>query len=829
MAKVDGSLGSIIQGVSQQPVRARRPGQAEEQLNIRNDEVVGMERRTGTRHVAELSGLPGDDNLQTKLTGFVDDGQGETLFYYAADGALELYTDTGTSVASLTSSYIPSDPSALLVVKNVGQRLFVLNKAAVPAMDTGTVVDAADDLGWVIFSRGGATATEFSIKIHDDVIGELEIWMETSASQQEEITVSWIIERLAGLLQIGTTVVPGAAAALRVNGVDDTNGARTHFSANYTGEVIDDHFLIQANDNSLNPRITVYDGTGTKLLQAVNSSIKELGFLPVRARKNQVVKISGDTSSDDDYYLRFETDSVAATGTFESIDGVWSETAVAGLHTRILRSTMPHEIVPSGATYVLQEVEWSDMTAGDLDSNPRPRFIGEPIQDILEFQERLALLHGQSVSMSQTDVLENFFLQSATGTLADDTIHVQPSSTSRTNAMTYAVPVNRDLVLFATNHAQYTLSGRSKVTPSTVAIPLTAEFSASLAVRPQAAGNNLFYADTVGAFTEVSEMYLLGQEEAHERRSVSNHVPRYIPPNVNQMLALDGHGMLLAWDNSVDEQEICLYEYLWQDRQRVQSAWSKWEFHDRLLNAEIVNNEILMAFSKRGSNFGVYLATMRLDREQHPGAAVEVHLDNQKDYGFIQPPGAPASWRPEITLDNLRDGHAYKAVLGMSGKLVSGVASQMTLLEDYGDGTSRWQIDGGTNVTIGTTYVSRLKPSMPVIKDRAGVARAKSDLTVGRFLINTVQTGPFHMVRETPYEVEEDYWTQLWEGRTWDDPDFDPDAAPVDDTLVEFTFEENADTSSLVIWTDEYTPMNITEIEWVGSLRGRSTRVNTGG
>jgi hypothetical protein len=68
-----------------------------------------------------------------------------------------------------------------------------------------------------------------------------------------------------------------------------------------------------------------------------------------------------------------------------------------------------------------------------------------------------------------------------------------------------------------------------------------------------------------------------------------------------------------------------------------------------------------------------------------------------------------------------------------------------------------------------------------------------------------------------------------WEGRIWDDPSFILGGPPVDDALVEFTFEDNAATSELRIEADDYTPMNITEIEWEGSLRGRSTRVNTGG
>ena len=54
MAKVDGAISSLIQGVSQQPARERRPGQCELQENMFSDPVNGLKRRGPTEFVKSL-------------------------------------------------------------------------------------------------------------------------------------------------------------------------------------------------------------------------------------------------------------------------------------------------------------------------------------------------------------------------------------------------------------------------------------------------------------------------------------------------------------------------------------------------------------------------------------------------------------------------------------------------------------------------------------------------------------------------------------------------------------------------------------------------------
>ena len=52
--KVDGSLVSLIQGVSQQPPRDRLPGQCSVQENMTSDPVDGLGRRPPTEYVGDL-------------------------------------------------------------------------------------------------------------------------------------------------------------------------------------------------------------------------------------------------------------------------------------------------------------------------------------------------------------------------------------------------------------------------------------------------------------------------------------------------------------------------------------------------------------------------------------------------------------------------------------------------------------------------------------------------------------------------------------------------------------------------------------------------------
>ncbi len=809
MSKVDGSIGSLVQGVSQQPPRARRPGQAEEQLNVRNDEVFGLSRRAPTRMLSPLAGFA-VDGWENSHKGFVQDSAGDTVLWYAQGDTFRLYNPTtGAVLLDTTSTYLPTGAGAVRVI-SLENEIMVLNTAKVVEMDTTATQDYSNDRGTVVYTRGGATATTFTLTITDD-LDTIRVYMKTDTTNADEITSEWIITRLEGLLD-GTLLHNGTDLWISAAGA-------AHIAANYTVTRHADHLLILSNAD-INSRIVATDGTGTNLLQAIRVEVSEVGRLPIRARKNQVVLVRGDASIDDDYYVRFDIEG-GSTGDFMDAPGTWIECAAPSTNFRIDAATMPHVITRSGSTYTFQEHTWSDKLAGDDDSNPDPSFIGGPIADFVSFQERLILLHGAEVSGSQAEETANFFLQSATGTLDDDPVNVRPTTGRRTPRMRSAVPSDRDLVLFADDNAQYLLSGRNRIVPDTVAVPLTAEFGVNTSVVPVSVGNAILYVNQRGDFTEALEMFLLGQDDSHGNRSVSSHVPKYVPANITNILADEGQSFAMFWDGTVTEgaapytQEVYLYEYLWQDNKRVQSAWSRNTYHDQLVSAYLDGTDLLMVFYQDAS-MPAYTARVDLSNSLVGGLDFDVHLDRREKHT------TSAFTLPTTDTDYVAVRIGSDPLAGLSAELVRGT--------DVGDGTTNYTVAADVgDVLVGIPYRTRLVPTMPVIRDRAGVARAKSDLAVSRFLIDTVNTGPFRMTRETVYEDPTDWWYLDWEGFYWDDPDFQLGAVPMDSGVVEFTFEDNTATSKLAIETSSYLPMNITEIEWAGSLRGRSTRVNTGG
>ena len=806
MPIVDGSLGSLVQGVSQQPERARRPGQSQEQLNVRNDEVFGLSRRSPTVYGAAIADLTAADVWTDAEEGFVQTDEGLRFWYAKGDNFKLIDPTDGSTVADITSPYLPAVSKDNVVVSSIDGEIMVLNRQKVVEMNTAVSQDyGARSLGTVVYARGGESGVNFEITISDDA-GTGTYTVKTSTTDQDQITSEWIVEALHHMMWSGDQSSPMRTI---------TWTGSFSFAGRYTTQLVANHILITPTGAAgANPKITVADGTGTQLLVAVTDNVSEVGRLPIRARKNQVVKVRGAEADADDYYLRFVVDSLDATDSFKDIDGVWTEDSSWDTPFRIRSSTMPHVLRNDGGGYDLVEAAWRDKFAGDDDSNPSPHFVGDTIRDMIEFQERLVFLHGREITMSQAQDVSNFFLQTATALLDDDAIHVVPTSGRENTTMQRAVNYNRDLVIFADGDAQFTITGRSKLIPNSASVALTAEFSMNVDIRPQSAGNVIFYGSAVGNHTEVSEMFLIGDQATHDRRSVSNHVPRYVAGSVNKLLADDGNSFAILWDNTVGTpSDVFLYEYLWQDNKRVQSAWSRWDFQDKLIAATVSGATMTMVFHQ-DDNLPAYTATIDLARNDSTGLPFEVHLDRLQ-----------ARSGPTVTLPTLPDTHTYVAVQG-AGNDPAGLLTPMTMVTDNG-ATQDWNVSG--DVLIGVTYTTRFVPSMPVIKDRSGVARAKSDLSVARFKMQTIDTGPFSMIRETVYEDPADFWRLEWEGFRWDDPDFQLGAVPMDSGLVEFTFEDNAATSSLAIECSSYLPLTITEIEWEGSLRGRSTRVNTGG
>ena len=824
MPRVDGSLGSLIQGLSQQPKRNRRPGQVEVCVNALNDPVRGVVRRPPSQFIADLTGMPED--ISNTEFGFVEDGYGATVLWAADGGNIRLYSLTdGALLETMTNAYLNTvDGESNLRLKTINGVIMVLNNSVEVAMTSGAPADAFTDHAWVCFARGGQPDTEYRITLTDPD-GTWTMVRKTSATVSFDSTPGALIASFADLFD-GTTA-PTAGSTFEgadENGVPELDPLviRAHMNANLTMEEIENHlaFTYTGTYAESDVAMSTTDGGGTNLIFVMKDEIDEAGHLPLRAQKNRVVLVAGEAvDRSDDYYVKWITDSASADGSFEDIDGVWRETTNPTEDFQIDANTMPHEILKDGlGAYFIRTGTWADRAAGDDLSNPRPEFIGDKLQDMIEFQSRLLFVHSRWVNLSQSFELGNFWLQSATGLQDDDRMSARAPSGDGDPTMTRIVPYASDLLIFAEPDTQYVLDGDIRLTPHNISVALTTEFGFTNAVRPQFGGGNVFFSSVSGNNTQLHEMFWQGNQETHDRRTVTEHVPKLLPTTIDNMVVSDSGSYCILWASTAPS-TLYLYQYLWLDQKKVQSAWSIWTFYDDVISINSEDAVLNILFNDKDvDGYGPYLAKIDLTETTVTGLEHIVHLDRQQ-----------VVTSPTVTMPKLDGTETYFGVYGGSTDL-PGLTGLLTETPNEGNlyDYTISPLGGPDEWIVGLTYETRYVPTMPVVRDAQGIARAVSDLTVSKFLVRVEDTGPVTFARQSDYEAEEDWWIYEWSGMDPDDPLFELDTASVTSAEIDFTFEENAGLADMAIYTRSHLPMQITEIEWRGFLRGVSTRVSTG-
>ena len=116
------------------------------------------------------------------------------------------------------------------------------------------------------------------------------------------------------------------------------------------------------------------------------------------------IKVTGDNSKgQDDYFVKFSQDT--SNGQY-----IWKETVAPGVLTRINKATMPHTIKYFGSSgYTFDAETYADRGVGDDDTNPFPSFVGQKINDVFFYRNRLGFLADENVIFSQAGEFFNFF------------------------------------------------------------------------------------------------------------------------------------------------------------------------------------------------------------------------------------------------------------------------------------------------------------------------------------------------------------------------------------------------------------------------------------
>ena len=627
MASSNKTIRRLNGGVSQQPDSQRRDSQCTAQTNFLSDVVDGLIKRPGTNFLGELeanSQTPYNvGNADVFTHEIIRQGETKLLLSIAngkislidlADGSpVTLLDEDDVAITTGAQSYLNYSNASLLThpyaAVTIADTTFILNKEKIPAMKTaisgGATFNHHQRRRGTIFIKEGAYNAEYTVTATDHNGVERNIRITTSdglgsGNVNDSKTDNICAALHAALTDVSTSrtdrtfnTTNYAAFADEDTGIKitytqtdpgyQTPGVGSYFKNFYReGSVL----IWQANfttapgteydDTEVN--IFIEDSYGDTLSDSFTETRGSFEGLPLTSADQYNLKITGSPESPiDDYYVKFDLDKLNHAGS-ERGKGRWVESLAPGIEYKLSEATMPHELVKVNATtYKFQPVTWADKTVGDAATDPEPSFIGKKINDIFFFKSRLGLLSGENVILSELDDPYNFWRTTVTQVLATDRIDIQ-SSVNEITELRFAVPFANQMVIFS-DRTQFIIAyGSQGLTPSTASLAQIASYECSKNVSPIAVDNNIIFAQDRSSATAIYEMFPTGTTElSFEAQEITQQIPSYIQGKTIRLAGSSLANAVIVQTNNADN-ELYVYKYFNQGRERILSSWFKYAF-----------------------------------------------------------------------------------------------------------------------------------------------------------------------------------------------------------------------------------------------------------
>ena len=604
MSLISTSVPNLVGGVSQQPPSLRLPNQCERQENALASAFEGLIKRPPAEHVAVLKSSGVDLSYDSAYVHVINRSEAER--YVVVFGRVNSSNTTYIKVYDINgvekTVYTPdgvgyineADVDAKLRCVTVADVTFVVNREKTVAASTtkspysrSTATKIPEALIWIRQSnykrhyqlnitKGGVTRTYFH---------------QTGSSASDNIGTDEIATRLASTDNTSNTVGYGSNPFAGLNLV--RNGNILWFY----GSTASDTFDIQVVDD--------FGGDG----MAITTDIAhDFDHLPDVAPHGYLARVLGSAHNQkDDYWVRF-VQSRSSPSTTSMYDGYWREDMGYNLTYAFDKTTMPHILVrqadgsfmfkkADGATYA--DFDWLPRIVGDDDTSPMPQFVGSKIRDVNFFRDRLVVLSGEYITLSEIGDPFNFFPTTVQEVVESDSIEIGSTQPEVMDFKSSVVFSDRFVVF--TPQAQLTLKGDGFLGPKTVTLTKSASFE-NLDISPIASGTSIFFGFNRGSYSGIREMVISNSLDLQfDAIDITVQVPQYLPGSLKKMTASTHENYVVALCKD-DLSSLFLYKYYNQGDQRVQSAWGKFTFTDAtILDAQFLDTTVYVVL-KRGSS-----------------------------------------------------------------------------------------------------------------------------------------------------------------------------------------------------------------------------------
>lgn len=617
MPLIQQTIKNLIAGISQQPPKLRHAEQLEEQINGFSTEAGGLQKRPPTQHIKRLPALP----LKTKVH-LINRDENERYIVAFTGDSLKIFDINGNEktvkMENGADTYVScSEPNKQLKAITVADHTFIVNTTKVVEMDKDKKSpDVWAEQGALIVVRQGQYGRKYKVNLNGkDYIYETpnggEAWHST------QITTDNITNELFKLLAIGQYKVfqnmddselkrYRIKKELRTKGSTDGERIITHNVYTFKGkEYRGEDIFAFTGVNGLNiikgsnwiqligtlNDLSVSDGFNGEALKLFTNTTPRFEILPSTAPNGYTVIVKGEKASDDDYYVKYDME-----------QQIWTETTKPNTEINYKSSTMPYILRrEADGTFTCTTADWNERKTGDEDSNPTPSFVGNKINDIFFFRNRLGIISGEAVNLSRTSDFFNFWVDSATSIVDTDPIDLQVSH-NRVSTLYNAVPFNQDLYLFSAQ-TQFILRAEGVLSPKTAVIDQVTEFDADTWVKPIGVGRNLYFTAHKTDFTTVQEYFAVSDSTTQKNATdVTGHVPNFLKNHIYSLKACNNENLLIALSDN-QRNTMYIYKFLFLNDSKAQASWSSWTFDGELIGADFINSVMYLVINRGGNTF----------------------------------------------------------------------------------------------------------------------------------------------------------------------------------------------------------------------------------
>jgi len=604
MPVISRAIPTLLRGISQSSDALKQPDHADIQDNADSNPVLGLTKRSGFQFVTALqSSTLGNVHIQT-----INRDANERYVAIFSNGNVRVFELDGTELTvnkpDGTAYLNTSTPRSVMKTVTIADFTFVVNTSITAAMDS--TLSSGTGTKAIIFINQATADTTYSVTI-------------------DGVTVT---DNTAGDSTLSTDTI---AADLK-SGLDS---GLSGFTIARNGPVL----YVRKNDNS-NFSIDGSDTQGDTKMTIIKDSVQRFTDLPTVSPDGYVVEIKGDDDTNfDNYYVKFVTNNG---GAFE--EGQWEETVEAGIPFKFNYATMPHVLIRQadgnfrfarvdGDTYTAAGVsftlpKWGERTVGDVISAPDPSFIGNKINNVFFFRNRLGFLAGDNVVLSRVSEFFNFFPETVVSVLDNEPIDVAASHT-KVAILKSAVTMGEKLILFSEQTQFVLTSSADNLTPKTANVIVVTEFESSAAAQPVGSGSSIYFLTQKGSFAGIREYILQGESQIRDAANVTIHVPRLIPSNVFKMAVSTNQDILVVL-GSDNANKLYVYRWLYgEGGQKALSAWFTYSINTNrsILNVDFIGTDLFAVIEEANK---VTLEKIPFETEfREPNASFEYHLDHK--------------------------------------------------------------------------------------------------------------------------------------------------------------------------------------------------------